>query len=241
MVLSSGSSRVLIVVPAWNEEQSIDSVLRGLKGLHPLSDILVVDDGSEDMTAHIAKENRVRVISHGRNLGYTDALQTGRIFALGNGYDFTVFLDGDGQHRSLDISQILNPLFEGDADQVRGSRELGSYKGKEPLYLKIPRWICSFLVSVKIRKAVTDATSGFKGENRAVTEYLKTVYETSNKIHLPKTNDIEEHLLVSKAGFRLMEVPVTMCERKVGVTKSYSPKQLLTFPWDLIRTFLRNL
>lgn len=238
---SSSSPKVLIVIPAWNEEQSIDSVLKELKGLHPPSDVLVVDDGSEDMTAHIAKKNGSKVISHGRNLGYTAALQTGRIFALENGYDFTVFVDADGQHRLSDVSRILDPVIKGDADQVRGSRQLGSYEWKEPRYLRIPRRICSFLVSVKTRKVVTDATSGFKAENRIVTEHLKRVYETSKKIHLPRTNDIEEYLLLSKAGVRLMEVPVTMRERSAGMTKCYRPKQLLGFPWDLIRTFIRNL
>jgi hypothetical protein len=231
----------LIVIPAWNEEQSIDSVLKELKGLHPPSDVLVVDDGSEDGTARIAEEHGVRVINHGQNRGYTAALQSGRMFSLENGYDFTVFIDADGQHRLSDIRQILNPLLEGDADQVRGSRQLGSYEWKEPRYLRIPRRICSFLVSVKTRKIVTDATSGFKAENRTVTEHLKKVYETSKKIHLPRTNDIEEYLLLSKAGVRLMEVPVTMRERSAGMTKCYRPKQLLGFPWDLIRTFIRNL
>ena len=239
--MADNSSRVLVVIPAWNEAKSIDSVLGEVKGLHPPWDVLVVDDGSEDMTAHIAKGNGCKVISHGRNLGYTAALQTGRIFALENGYDFLVYVDADGQHRLSDISRVLNPVTRGDADQVRGSRDLGSYEGKEPLYLKIPRRICSLLVSLKIGKVITDATSGFKSENRAVAEYLKKVYETTNKLHLPKTNDIEEYLLVSKAGLRLMEVPVTMRSRRVGATKSYGPKQLLTFPWDLIRTFLRNL
>ena len=233
--------KTLIAMPAWNEEECIGKVLDEIKSGYPGLDILVVDDGSNDSTAQVAREKGAKVIDHDGNLGYTAAIQTGRVYTLENGYDLLVFVDSDGQHRVSDISRILEPLVRGDADQVRGSRELGKYEWKEPLYLKIPRWICSTLVSLKMRKVVTDATSGFKGENRAITKYFKTIYETSDKIHLSNTNDIEEHLLAHKKGFKLMEVPAVMHSRATGNTRCYTPKQLLVFPLDLIRTFVRNL
>ena len=233
--------RTLVIIPAWNEQHSIGKVLEEINRLYPYLDILVVDDGSHDSTAEIARRNGAKVISHNGNLGYTATIQTGRAYTLDNGYDFLIFVDADGQHRPSDVSRILEPLMKGDADQVRGSRELGSYEWKEPLYLKIPRWICSTLVSLKLRKIVTDATSGFKGENQAITKYFKTIYESSNKIHLSTTNDIEEHLLAHKRGFRLMEVPAVMRGREAGSTKCYTLKDLLVFPLDLIRTFVRTL
>lgn len=233
--------RTLVIIPAWNEQHSIGKVLEEINHLYAHLDILVIDDGSDDSTAKIAKRNRAKVISHNGNLGYTATIQTGRAYALDNGYDFLIFVDADGQHRVSDINRILDLLIRGDADQVRGSRELGSYEWKEPLYLKIPRWICSTLVSLKLRKIVTDATSGFKGENQAITKYFKTIYESSNKIHLSNTNDIEEHLLAYKKGFRLTEVPVVMRGREAGSTKCYPLRRLLVFPLDLIRTFVRNL
>jgi hypothetical protein len=97
------------------------------------------------------------------------------------------------------------------------------------------------LVSLRLRKVVTDATSGFKGENRAITLCFKQIYEASKKLHLSNTNDIEEHLLAHKKGFRLMEVPTTMRRRNSGETKCYTLKQLFIFPLDLLRTFGRNL
>lgn len=239
--MTTNEPKALIIIPAWNEEHSIRKVLEEINHLYPHLDILVVDDGSYDSTAQIAKRNGAKVISHNGNLGYTATIQTGRAYALDNGYDFLVFVDADGQHRPSDIGRILDMVIRGDADQVRGSRELGSYEWKEPLYLKIPRWICSALVSLKLRKIVTDATSGFKGENRAITKYFKTIYDSSNKIHLSNTNDIEEHLLAHKKGFRLMEEPVVMGVRQAGSTKCYTLKELLVFPLDLIRTFWRNL
>jgi len=235
------TSKVLIVIPAWNEERSIGRVLDELKALYSGYDIIVINDGSKDSTAQIAKEKKVKVVEHNGNLGYTAAIQTGRVYSIQEGYDFLVFVDADGQHRSSDISRILDPIIAGDADQVRGSRELGRYEWKEPLHLKIPRWICSTLVSLKMRRVVTDATSGFKGENRKITEYFKEIYKNSNKIHASNTNDIEEHLLAHKKGLRLMEVPVAMQSRDSGKTKCYTVKQLLCFPKDLIQTFVKNI
>lgn len=239
--MAKNEPKVLIAIPAWNEEHSIGGVLDEIKNRYRDLDILVVDDGSNDSTAQLAEEKGAKVVRHNGNLGYTAAIQTGRTYAVDNGYDFLVFVDADGQHRISDIARILEPLLGGDADQVRGSRELGRYRWKEPLYLKIPRWICSTLVSLRLRKIATDATSGFKGENRKVTEYFKKVYETSSKIHLSNTNDIEEHLLAHKKGFELMEVPAVMHSRATGDTRCYTLKQLLIFPLDLIRTFMRNL
>ena len=239
--MGKNASKVLIALPAWNEEHSIGKVLLEISRLYPSLDVLVVDDGSHDLTAHIAKENRAEVISHNTNLGYTAGIQAGRTYALDNGYDFLIFADADGQHRPSDIGRIVAPLLKGDADQVRGSRELGEYEWKEPFYLRIPRWICSMLVSLRLRRMVTDATSGFKGENRRVSQYFKTIYETSNKIHLSNTNDIEEHLLAHKKGFRLMEVPVVMFSRENGSTRCYPVRQLLIFPAELILTVMRNL
>lgn len=233
--------KVLIAIPAWDEEKSIGGVLDEVKALYPYFDVLVINDGSSDSTAQIAREKGVKVIDHNGNLGYTATIQTGRVYALENGYDFLIFIDADGQHRVSDISRLLDPLLKGDGDQVRGSRELGKYEWKEPLHLKIPRWICSALVSLRIRKIVTDATSGFKGESRKITMYFKEVYETSNKIHQSNTINIEEHLLAHKRGFRLLEVPSVMQSRTNGKTRCHSTKQLLVFPIDLICAFWRNL
>lgn len=233
--------RVLLVMPAWNEQESIGGVLKEIKDLYPDIDVLVVNDGSQDRTGSIAKEQGALVLEHNGNKGYTAALQSGRCYAWDNGYDFVLFADADGQHRPADIRRILDPLLEGEADIVRGSRELGQYAWKEPFHLRYPRLICSILVSLKVRRWITDPTSGFKGEVRKVTGYFRMVYETSPKIHLTNTNDIEECLLASKKRFRIMEMPVIMLSREVGETKCYSPRQLFKFPWDLIRTFGRNL
>ena len=236
--------KTLIVMPAWNEEECIGEVLDKIKSGYPNLDILVVDDGSEDGTPAVAKEKGALVVSHNENLGVAAAIQTSRIYALDHGYDFIVFCDADGQHNTSDISKILNPLLRGAADFVIGSRELGSYVGHESILLKLPRYFCSAVTSLLVWKRIRDTTSGFKGWNREVIEYLKTVYETSDKLHLSTTNDIEEILLASKRDAKIIEVPVTMLSRE-GKSKIYATHNLFyfltVFPWHLIRTVLRNL
>lgn len=231
----------MLVMPAWNEQASIGRVVRDIKSEYPDIDVLVVNDGSTDRTAPIAREEGAMVLNHNGNQGYTAAIQSGRCFAWNNGYDIVLFADADGQHRPADIGRMLDPLRKKEADIVRGSRELGQYAWKEPFHLRFPRLICSILVSLKVRRWITDPTSGFKGEVRTVTGYFKDVYDGSARLHLTNTNDIEECLLASRKRFRIMEMPVIMLSREVGETKCYSPRQLLKFPADLIRTFARNL
>ena len=232
-------------MPAWNEQQSIGAVLEEIGHLYPHLDVLVVDDGSHDLTAQIAREKGAQVVSHGRNLGVAAAIQTGRVYALSRGYHFIVFCDADGQHNPADIGLTLTPLIEREADFVIGSRELGGYLGKESPLLRLSRRFCSLAISLLTHKRITDPTSGFKSWNRTVIEYFNVIYETSNKLHLGTTNDMEEILLADRKGFRITEVPARMRYRRGGVSKVYTTETLLhfltVFPLNLIRTVLRNL
>jgi len=238
-------SRVLVVVPAKDEEQTIGRVLQRIRAEYPSFAPLVIDDGSADKTADIAKEKGALVISHGKNLGVAAAIQTGRIYALEQGYDFMVFCDADGQHNPSDIGKIVEPLIAGKADFVIGSRELGDYIGHETLRLKLPRYFCSWVISLLTRKRITDATSGFKGWSRWLIEHFKTVYETSDKLHLSTTNDMEEILIARKKGARIIEVPAEMLTEGTGVSQVYTTKTifhfLTIFPANLIRTVWRNV
>ena len=236
----------LVVMPAKDEEASIKDVLEKIGDTYPNLDILVVDDGSEDGTVQIAKVNGTKVISHGGNYGVAAAIQTGRIYALEHDYDFIVFCDADGQHNPMDIGNILDSLVKGEVDFVIGSRELGDYEGNEPIVLRLPRYFCAIVISLLVRKLITDPTSGFKGWNRAVIEHFRRIYEIDkNKLHVSTTNDMEEIMLASKRRFRIEEVPVRMFERKSGVTKVYVPRIsrqiLFDFPLEFIRTVLRSL
>jgi len=239
------NSKLLIVIPAKDEEQNIGRVLERIGAEYPSFDCLVVDDGSADRTVDIAKGKGALVVSHGRSLGVAAVIQTGRIYALEQGYDFMVFCDADGQHNPSDIGSVVNPLLNGETDFIIGSRQLGDYGGQEALRLWLSRQFCSWVITVLTRKRITDATSGFKGWSRWLIEHFKTVYETSDKLHLSTTNDMEEILIAHKKGARIIEVPAKMLVKGKGVSKIYMTRTifhfLIIFPVHFIRTVWRNL
>src|SRR5437867_363386 len=113
--------RVLVIVPAHNEEASLPATLAELKRKAPGLDALVVDDGSRDGTARIAREHGVPVVSHAINLGVGAALQTGFRWALARGYDVGVQLDADGQHDPAHLEAVLAPVLRGECDVSIGS------------------------------------------------------------------------------------------------------------------------
>ena len=124
---------VWIVIPAYNEEKNITSVIEGLKALTP--NIVVVNDGSTDKTPEVCEASEVYVVDHLVNRGQGAALQTGNEFALNNGAEIIVHFDADGQHRAEDIEMVIKPLLENEADIVFGSRFLEK-KSKVPWFKK---------------------------------------------------------------------------------------------------------
>lgn len=125
--------KVWIIIPAHNEEENISDVLKNLKELTP--NIVVVNDGSTDRTAEIAKAHQVNLINHLVNRGQGAALQTGNEFALNCGAEIIVHFDADGQHRIIDLEKIIEPLQKNEADIVFGSRFLEN-KSKIPWFKK---------------------------------------------------------------------------------------------------------
>lgn len=238
-------SKVLIVIPAKDEGQNIGRLLESIRAGYPLFDCLVIDDGSADRTVEIAREKGALVVSHGKNLGVAAVIQTGRIYAMEQNYDFMVFCDGDGQHNPSDIGNVVSPLLNGETDFVIGSRQLGDYRGQETFRIWLSRQFCSWVITILTRKRITDATSGFKGWNRWLIEHFKVVYETSNKLHLSTTNDMEEILIAHKKGARIIEVPAQMLTKGKGTSKVYTTRTLFhflaIFPIHFIRTVWRNL
>jgi glycosyltransferase involved in cell wall biosynthesis len=117
--------RVFIVVPAWNEEKKISSVLTDLKKYYPPENIVVVDDGSVDQTFTLAAASGVKVLRHLINRGQGAALQTGNDYALRAGAEIIVHFDADGQHQAAEIASWIQPVVAGEVDVVLGSRFLG--------------------------------------------------------------------------------------------------------------------
>jgi len=191
--------RTLIVIPAYNEELTIGSVVALAK---KYGDVLVVDDGSVDRTSEIAKEAGAVVIRHERNMGKGYALRTGFEYALSRGYDVIVTLDADGQHNPDEISLLMEPIIKGKVDLVIGSRYLNGSKKEIPIYRRFGLWVLN--KSTKVAAGVNvDSQSGFRAMSRKALE----------KLDLNSTDYSVETDMIVKAkeeGIRIMEIPISV-------------------------------
>jgi hypothetical protein len=202
--------KYLVVVPAFNEEQSIGEVLRGIKSDIPLADILVINDGSTDQTGEIAGHNGTMVISHPFNLGYGAALQTGFRFGVKNGYDFIITMDADGQHTPASAEKMIGAMKDNNADVVIGSRFIvGNYRlgTVKKIGIRLFSWIAKTYTGMTI----TDPTSGFQLLNRNVFSYLAA--GDNYPLDYPDVNII---MALHKRKFTIVEAPVEMTENRYG-------------------------
>ncbi len=195
-------------VPAFNEERTIAAVVVGAQKY--VGQVIVCDDGSNDMTAEIAEKLGARVIRHERNAGKGDALRSLFLACRELDADFMVTIDGDGQHDPNQIPDILRPLQEGEADVVVGSRLLGGAK-EMPNYRKLG----NKMLNVVTYSGVTDTQSGFRGYNRAaITKTLPTEMGMG----------VDSQLLMdaSRNGLRIVEVSVSV-RYGIGRTSTHNP------------------
>ena len=197
--------RLLIVIPAFNEEANIVRVVDDLTRRFPQYDYVVVNDGSRDKTAALCRAHGYRLIDLPVNLGLAGAFQTGLRYAADNGYDCAMQLDADGQHRPEYIPAMLEELEDG-ADIVIGSRFLTV---KKP---KTLRMVGSYIISWSIRlttgRAICDPTSGMRLFNRAMVE------EFAQNLNYGPEPDTISYLI--KNGAAVKEVQVEMGERIAG-------------------------
>ena len=232
--------RVLVIVPAFNEQETIGDVVGSVAAELPEADLVVINDGSRDKTAEVAEALGARVISHPYNLGIGASMQTGFKYALRYGYDVAVQVDADGQHPPSEIKNLVGPLERGEAKVVIGSRflsdgraELGAYRPSLARGAGIA--LFSRLVSFILGEKITDTTSGFRASSVEVIRFLSTNYPEDYP-------EVEALVLLHKKGFAIMEVPVKMEKRKGGrssitPTRSvyYMVKVLLAIFVDLIK------
>ena len=197
--------RLLIVIPAYNEEENIVRVVDDLIRRFPQYDYVVVNDGSRDKTAALCRAHGYRLIDLPVNLGLAGAFQTGLRYAADNGYDCAMQLDADGQHRPEYIPAMLEELEDG-ADIVIGSRFLTV---KKP---KTLRMVGSYIISWSIRlttgRAICDPTSGMRLFNRAMVE------EFAQNLNYGPEPDTISYLI--KNGAAVKEVQVEVGERIAG-------------------------
>ncbi|WKZ33127.1 MAG: glycosyltransferase family 2 protein [Thermodesulfobacteriota bacterium] len=227
--------KILVIIPAFNEEASIGGVISLVRKHAPGADIVVVNDGSSDRTGAVAEGLGVTVLNHIYNLGIGATMQTGYKYALRRGYDIAVQVDGDGQHPADQIIDLVRPVAEGKAEMVVGSRFLGMGEYRPSIARSAGMVFFSRLVSAIIRERMTDTTSGFRAAGRSCIEFFSSRYPDDYP-------EVEALVLLHKKGFRVMEVPVEMAKRAGGRSsitpmKSvyYMAKVLLAILVDLIK------
>jgi glycosyltransferase involved in cell wall biosynthesis len=206
----SPTRRGLAIVPAYNEVDSIGTTLARLRAAQPSMDVLVVDDGSDDATAEVARMAGAVVLRLPYNLGIGGALRTGFRYAHRHGYDWAVQVDADGQHDPTQLPLILAPLADG-ADLVIGSRfargsgayEVGRARRQAMSLLRIT-------LRALLGRSFTDTSSGFRAFSARCLDYFARSYPAEYM------ESVEALLLACYAGLRVVEVPVTMHQREAG-------------------------
>jgi glycosyltransferase involved in cell wall biosynthesis len=202
--------RTAAIVPAYNEAGSIGRVIREIREFDEAIDVVVVDDASTDETAAIAQSLGAVVLSLPYNVGIGGAVQTGFRYALVEGYEAAVRLDGDGQHDAAELGKLLGPLERREADFVVGSRFVekgGAYR--PPWARRIGIRVFARLVSLLGGQRVTDTTSGFLALDRIGIELFAEVYPHDYP-------EVEATLVALRSGLRLAQVQVDMRERETG-------------------------
>lgn len=220
---SASPARLLVVVPAWNEQETLEDVIEELRSCLPAADVLVVDDGSSDRTAAVAWSAGAQVLELPINLGVGGAMRAGYTYALRNDYDTAVQLDADGQHNPADIPRLLAAMDAEDADVVIGARfaGVGTYAARGPR-----RWSMRLLASVLSRVSgttLTDVTSGFKASSRRAIALFASNYPAE---YLGDT--VESLVIASRAGLVVRQVGVAMRPR-AGGRPSHSPVRAAVF------------
>jgi glycosyltransferase involved in cell wall biosynthesis len=229
--------RVLVVIPAYNEESNITRVIDSIHRIVPGVDVLVVDDGSRDSTAYLARAAGAEVISLPFNLGYGVACQTGFKYARRYDYDYVVQMDADGQHEPRCILYLLAAVMDLTVDVALGSRWLGLTGYDGPLLRKFGKCFFGFLAHLLTRHEVTDPTTGFQALSKQVIDfYCTNVYPTDYP-------DADVIIMLDRAGFRVKEVPVVMYRDESGQSMHagllkpiyYGMKMMMSIAMTLLR------
>lgn len=209
--------KVLLIIPSYNEEANVLSNYKKILNYNQKNkfklDAIVINDGSTDKTEEICKQNNIPHISLIHNLGIGGAVQTGYKYALENDYDIAVQFDGDGQHDVNYVKNIIDPIINNECDMTIGSRFINksSSKFKSSLGRRIGIKLISFFTRLVSGKKIYDTTSGFRAVNKEVIKKFSNDYP----VEYPEPITTVELL---KEGYIVKEVPVSMNERKNGVS-----------------------
>jgi len=207
--LNPSNKRVLVAIPAYDEEATIDSVINRLRNSLSGFDLLVVNDGSRDATAQILQSLDVVTATHLCNLGYGRAIQTAIKYAMSCNYDVLITLDADGQHHPEQIQSIYDESLRSSCDVLIGSRNINTRTySHHPVGRRIGMQIFSLLVRLMTNQRIYDTTSGLKVIKHGVFEPLSHWHFVD--FHA------EAIVYLMRLGYRISEFPITVAERTQG-------------------------
>ena len=200
--------RVLIVIPAHNEEKAIAAVIIKLRQIVPEFDRVIVNDGSKDNTGQVVDDLGEKQLVLPCNIGYGPALQTGLKYGLRQGYDIIVSMDADGQHQPEDVPRLVAALLTSDADMVIGSRFCEGQPYNTPFSRRMGQLLFSHLTRLFLDRRIYDTSSGFKVLRAKACDVV--VNGIFMDFH------IETIVQMSLVNLKLVEIPVTILERTAG-------------------------
>lgn len=201
----------LIIIPAFNEANNIESLIEEIESLNYSCDYIIIDDGSIDDTKKICNRNGLNYIHLPINSGIGVAVQTGYKYAYENGYDVAIQIDGDGQHGVDYLEQVVIPIEKGDSDVVIGSRFLEKKGFQSSFTRRVGIKFLSALIYVCTGVQIKDVTSGFRAVNRKFID----IYSRDYSSDYPEPEAIVTAVMCKG---RIREVPVEMRERQRGVS-----------------------
>lgn len=201
--------KILVIIPAYNEEKNIEKVINNLKEKEPSIDYLIINDCSNDNTVDICKERNYNFINLPVNLGIGGGVQAGYKYAYENKYDIVVQHDGDGQHDPLYINDIISPIKNREADIVIGSRFIKREGFQSSSLRRIGINFLSTLIKICSGANIKDVTSGYRAVNK---KFIK-IYAKNYAQDYPEPEAI---IAGAMHGAKIIEVPVIMHERYAG-------------------------
>ncbi|HET7855910.1 MAG TPA: glycosyltransferase family 2 protein [Gaiellaceae bacterium] len=210
-------SNTVVFIPAWNEEQNLPAVLSDLARELPEADVLVVDDGSTDRTADVAREHGAEVLSFELNRGLPVGIAAGYRWALEHEYAYCGRVDADGQHRPEDLARLLALVRSDKCDVAVGSRFVSGdgyqpYRYRPSAARRLGTAVLRRGMRLVLRRPFGDATSGLYAVNATALPLLAEPFES-------EAPEVEALIRIVDAGLRLEEVPVDMAPRASGESK----------------------
>jgi len=232
--VTSDAKRVLVLIPAFNEEAAVGSVIQEVQAAMPGTPILVVDDCSVDATRSHAHTAGAKVLALPHHLGLGGCVQAGYRLAYELGYEYVIRVDGDGQHDPRDIPTILKTLEHGDCEMVIGSRFVDG-KGSHTSFLRAAG-IVFFRAVLRpiLGRPVHDPTSGYVGVNRTALALFSSTFP----LEYP---EIEALVVLQRKRFRFVEVPCRFRPRRAGRSTITAVKSLYYIIHVLLGVFVNIL